>query len=459
MNLRRTAFRVCAGITSLLCFATTRAQAPGAQTATALAGNAVVSTPQSPPASPGGTFKLTLADALERAKTMSPAFERAAANVKIARTDTVQARAANLPTVSFTTQYLYTQGNGTPIARFIANNGVHEYISQGNAHEVLSGALVAQYRRSIVAQALARDELAITQRGLVVTVVQSYATLVASDNKYKALQLTTEAAQDFLKTTQQLETGGEVAHADVVKARIQFSDAEVALEDAQLVREQARVALALLLFQDVNQSFEAVDDPGQTLPLPAFSQVQAEALQHNPALEAAFDTEKAASSDITAARFGYLPTLTFDYFYGIDANEFSTRTRGIENLGYSALAALNLPIWNWGATHSQVKAAQYRKQQAVTDRMYAQRKLVADLQQFYTEAKVTKSEMEIRQTAARDAEESARLTTLQYKAGDATALEVVNAQNTFSLEHNALEDAKARYATALANLATLTGTL
>ena len=40
--------------------------------------------------------------------------------------------------------------------------------------------------------------------------------------------------------------------------------------------------------------------------------------------------------DVAAARAAYLPSLGFDYFYGIDATHFATRTDGISNLGSSA---------------------------------------------------------------------------------------------------------------------------
>ena len=72
---------------------------------------------------------------------------------------------------------------------------------------------------------------------------------------------------------------------------------------------------------------------------------------------------------------------------------------------------------------------------------------------------MAKSDMEIRQASVANAEDSQRLTLLQYKAGDATALEVVNAQDTLTLERSAFADAQTRYATALATLATLTGSL
>ncbi|MGI8772873.1 MAG: TolC family protein [Acidobacteriaceae bacterium] len=418
-----------------------------------------MSTPQTSSATSGGALKVTLADALERAKRMSPTLERVAADVKIADESRHQLLASNLPTVTYTTQYLYTQGNGTLAARYIANNGVHEYISQGNAHEVLSATQIVDYRRSLVTVSLARDNALIAQRGLTVAVVQSYATLVASEHKYKTVQQVATSARDFLNTTRDLERGGEIAHADVVKAEIQSNDRQIDLQEAQLARERDRSALALLLFPDVNQDFVVVDDLDQFLKLPSFAEAQDQALHHNPDLAAANDTVRASAQDVTSAQTGYLPTLTFDYFYGIDANHFATRTDRIQNLGYSALATLNLPIWNWGSTHSKVKQAEYRREQAVADQHFTQRKLTTDLQQFYREARVTHDELAIRNMSAERAEESLKLTLLQYKAGNATALEVVTAQDALSVERNAYDDTQARYATALANLATLTGTL
>lgn len=280
----------------------------------------------------------------------------------------------------------------------------------------------------------------------------------------KRFEETLDAAQQFLKTTEELENGGEVAHADVVKAKIQASDSQVARNGAKLAHEQARIALALLVFSDVDQTFEVVDDPGQMLTLPAFAEAQAKARQADPQVEAALSTERAARKDVAAAWAGYLPSLTFDYFYGIDANQFATRTaladgKMFQNLGYSALATLNLPIFNWGSTQSKVKQAEYLKQQATTASDYARRKLNADLRQFYRDAEDAKSEMKIRRESSDDAIESRKLTLLRYKAGESTALEVVSAEATVSLERNAYYDAEVRYATALANLATRTGTL
>jgi len=52
-----------------------------------------------------------------------------------------------------------------------------------------------------------------------------------------------------------------------------------------------------------------------------------------------------------------------------------------------------------------------------------------------------------------------RLITLRYKDGEATVLEVVDAQTTSALANSAYQDGAVRYRVSLANLQTLTGVL
>ena len=56
------------------------------------------------------------------------------------------------------------------------------------------------------------------------------------------------------------------------------------------------------------------------------------------------------------------------------------------------------------------------------------------------------------------AAENLRLNTLRYQAGEASVLELVDAQNTLNQARNAYDDGLVRYRLALANLQTLTGT-
>lgn len=428
--------------------------------AAALTSAIAQNTAQAAPSPTDAPVTITLQDALRRAQANSPQFLSARTDAALAHQDVVQARAALLPSVNYETQYLYTQGGaGGDIPRFIANNAVHEYIAQGNAHEMLNvgPGSVADYRRATAAEALARARAEIAARGLVVTVTQTYYGLVVAQRKYANAQLAAAEANTFLTHSQQLERGGEVAHADVIKAQIQTNDRARDLREAALAMETARLNLAVLLFPKFEQNFSVIDDLRLAPVLPPLPEAQRLAADKNPDLRAALAFLDVARHEVTSARSALLPTLTLDYWYGIDANHFATRTDGVRNLGYSAAATLELPIWNWGASQSKIKQATLRRTQAEHELSFAQRELLAKLHEFYSEADAARTELDGLRSSAGLAAESLRLTTLRYQAGEATALEVVDAQNTLVQARNAYDDGEARLRVAIANLQTMTG--
>jgi outer membrane protein TolC len=409
---------------------------------------------------------LTLQDALQRARNLDTTYRSALTDAGVAHEDHVQARAALLPSLVYNNQYLYTEGTGLPgpvagDTRYIANNGVHEYVSQGNAHEAVSATQFADLSRTAAAAAVARAKAEVAARGLVAAVVKTYYAEIVGRRKYANAQLAAQEAQRFFELSQKLEQGGEVAHSDVIKAQLQANDSQRTLREAALEMERSHIELAVLVFSNFNQDFSTVDDLRLPPPLPPMQEVEQQAKSKNPELYAAMQAVRAANYEVLASRGAYLPALTLDYFYGIDANRFETTTitpdGKLHNLGYSASATLNIPIWNWGATHSKVKQSELRRQLAQTELSAAQRKLLADLKTLYSEAQAAREELDVLQQSADLAAESVRLTNLRYQAGEATALEVVDAQNSLVTARNNYDDGEARYRLAIANLQTLTG--
>jgi len=408
--------------------------------------------------SPGTPVVLTLADALERAKANSPQFQAAVTELGLAREDRYQARAALLPGVNYNNSFIYTQGNGTASGRYIGNNGVHEYISQGAAQEVIGAEKVLEYQRAAATHALSKARAEIAARGLVVTVVQSYYGLLAAQTRTTNAERAHDEGDHFLELSRKLEEGGEVAHSDTIKAQIQANDLKRAWDEARLAEQNARLALAVLLFPTFFQDFRLVNDLGNLPALPPLNELAEMAAKNNPELQAAFATLWVTNKQVSIAKAGYLPALSVEMFYGIDANQFAKRAPdGTQYLGYAGTVTLNIPVWNWGATQSRVRQAELQRHQAQVEFSAAQRQAAADLQSFYSEAQVAYEQLQLLKQTAEMAEQSLKLTTLRYQAGEASALEVVDAQNTLTSAGNNLHDGEARYHLALANLQTLTG--
>jgi outer membrane protein TolC len=421
-----------------------------------------------PPAPAGAPVTITLQDALDRARQNDSQFQTAVTDRDVARQDRVQARAALFPAVSYTTQYLGNSPNGVnPNGRFVSLDGVKMYRAWGVAREELSPNLfmATPLKRAQALEAAAQAKLEIAQRGLTVTVTRSYYTLIAAGRKYATAQAGAQQAARFLQTSQEQQRAGQVARSDVIKAEIQYQQQQQSFRDALVAMDGARIALAVLLFPTLNENFTVVDDLTAAPVLPPFDDVRTIVGRNNPDVEAANEALRAAGQDVRAAKNAFLPTIAIDAVYGIEANEFALHSAVaaqpefgvLPNLGYFLTVNLTVPVWDWGGLRSKLHQSETRRRQAEVTLTQVQRQLMANLYSMYNEAMAARASVDALQHVADIAAESLRLTLLRYQAGESTALEVVDAQNTLVQARNAADDAQVRYRVALAQLQTLTG--
>jgi outer membrane protein TolC len=420
--------------------------------------------------SPTSTPPLTLDDAIKLAEANEPSFAGAVAESRATSLESKDAKAGLLPSVTLHNQYLFTESNHTKAATsqgglsqslpvFIANNAVHEYTSQGTVNETVGLAGVAAVRLADANAARARAELEIARRGLVSTVVGLYYNVRNGAERLAIAQRAVDEANRFVDITEKREAAGESAHADVIKARLGQQQRQRDLAEAGLASEKAQLELGVLLYPDPGTRFSIADETARPV-LPERSEVEAAARANNPEVRSALAALLASQAESLNAWAGLLPDLALNYTYGIDAPQFASNgSDGALNRGYSASATVDLPIWDWLTSERKVKEAHLRAEATRVALTAAQRRLLADLAEFYNEADVARQELASLDASATDARESLRLTSLRYVNGESTVLDVVDAQNTLVTTEDAQADGSVRYRLALAQLETLTGRL
>jgi outer membrane protein TolC len=413
---------------------------------------------------------LSLHEAIARAQASEPSYVASQADSRSASLDSSIARAGLLPSAVYHNQGLYTQANGLqnqagqgtgsqPSPKFIANNAVREYASQAVINETFGLAGIAAVHRADAEAARAKAELEVARRGLVSTVTGLYYAVEANDNKLAIAQRAQTEAADFTSLTQKREQGREAAHADVVKAQLLQQQRDRDLSDARLAAEKSRLELAVLLFPDPRTPFQ-VAPAGEPSPLATRDAIDSAAANNNPELKSALAALKISDADVLAARAAYLPDLGLNYTYGIDAPQFAVNGPDhVRNLGYSASVTVDIPVWDWLATEHKVRQSAIRRDAARVALTAAQRRLIAHLDEAWSEATAARDQLASLDASVATATESLRLTRLRYSDGEATVLEVVDAQTAFVGAANARQDGRTRYQLALADLQTLTGTM
>ena len=415
------------------------------------------------------TAVITLEEAIRRAEANEPNYAAAAAASKSSALDRTIARDGLLPSAVYHNQALYTQANGLQnqagqgavsqaAPKFIANNAVREYASQGTFNETLGLGGIAGVRRADAASAMAAAELEVSRRGLVAAVTGLFYGSLAADHKLTVAERAHQEASDFTALTGKREQAREAAHADVVKAQLEEQQRQRDFEDAKLVAEKARLELGVLLFPDPRTAYtlQASNNAPQ---LPSREDVEQAAAKNNPELKSALAALDVSNADVLAARAAYLPDLGLNVTYGIDAAQLAVNGPDkVRNLGYSASVTLDIPVWDWLATEHKVRQSEIRRGAAQVALSATQRQLIARLDEAYSEAETSRDQLASLDASAATAAESLRLTKLRYTGGEATVLEVVDAQNAYVTAENAREDGRVRYETARADLQTLTGT-
>jgi outer membrane protein TolC len=412
---------------------------------------------------------ITLDEAIHRAEANEPAYAAAMAQSRVSALDRSIARNGLLPSAVYHNQYLYTQANGLrnqagqgassqPAPRFIANNAVREYASQGTVNETFGLAGLAGVRRADAAAAMAAAELEVARRGLVAAVTGLFYGSLAADHKRTVAERAHQEAADFTSLTGKREQARESAHADLVKAQLEEQQRQRDLEDAKIAAEKARLELGVLLFPDPRTPY-ALQAPDAAPPLASREDVEQAAAKNNPELKSALAALSVSNADVLAARAAYLPDLGLNVTYGVDAPQLAVNgPDGVRNLGYSASVTLDIPVWDWFSTEHRVKQSEIRRGAARVALSATERQLIARLDEAYSEAQAAHDQLLSLDLSAATAAESLRLTKLRYTGGDGTVLEVVDAQNAYVSAQNAREDGRVRYEAARADLQTLTGT-
>ena len=413
---------------------------------------------------------ITLQDAQARAQKNDAQFLAVLGDAKSAHEDRLQARNGMLPSISDLTSFINTQATNNPDigeGRFVTNDGVHVYRQWAVLHEDLSPNvyMMTGLHRAAANEAIAKAKAEIARRGLTVTVTKAYYGLTVAQRKYATSQQSLDQAKRFYNLAQQQEGNGQNSHSDVIKSEIQFRQQQQAFDEAGLAMENARLDLAVLLFPTLNENFTLVDDLDSAQPLPGFPEVQLLAAKENPDLRVATETLHQSNLDVTAAKSAFLPAFVIDTDYGIEANHFALNSTWathvpdgpVPTLGYSLTATMTFPVWDWGTLRSKVRQTEIRQEEARTTLTQTQRQLLSNLYSSYNEAAVAREAVESSRQTADLAAESLRLLTLRFQAGESSALEVVDAQNTLIGTRNAYDEAQLRYRVAIATLQTLTG--
>lgn len=403
---------------------------------------------------------LTRDEAVRLALGQASTFQQAGLNERIAAEDVRQARAAFLPRLAAAPSVIYTtpSTSGNNMASFIAANAIAEYQALVNVTgEVdVSGRLRATLQRNKALLEAAHAGTEVARRTLIQAIDDAYFGLASAQARRRAAEQNLATAEEFERVTALLLQGGEVAPVDLTRARLQTNTRRDELEQARTNESVTADSLRVLIGYDFSRQIATIDLL-TTMPQPGeIENFTADAIRNRPEF-AEFDAERrAAEQNIRLARNERRPQITYNIGGGFDSDSLRPPRIG-EHAGVSATVGVSIPIFDNGISRSRARQARLRAQVAESARVAALRGFAQAFYSARAQALSAEARIRLAGNGIRDAESNLAASLARYRAGEASIIEVTDAQNTLVTQRTAFYQAIFDYQIARARLLRATG--
>jgi len=280
------------------------------------------------------------------------------------------------------------------------------------------------------ASAAASDaDLAVVDLSMHSELALDYFTLRTEDTQQSLLDRTVVDYTRALELTQNLYNGGAVPLADVAQAQAQLETARTQAEDVRLRRSQTEHAIAVLVDQQA-ATFHLDPQPlsPDMTPPPVDPGLPSQLLERRPDVAGAERRVVSANAGIGVARAAYFPVFNLVGVVGFESKQSTSwidAPSALWSLGSSAL----MTLFDGGRRHAETDQARAAYDEQVANYRTTVTIAYSEVEDWL--AALRQLELESRSEAAAVAATATELdqANYRYKAGAATYLEVVIAEN------------------------------
>ena len=280
-----------------------------------------------------------------------------------------------------------------------------------------------------VADAQASEaDLAAARLSIEGQVAADYIQLRYEDQLKQLLDQTIKVYQASLKITLNQYNAGVAAKTDVLNARTQLEQTQAQAINVGVSRAEFEHALAVLTGQPPADLTIPPAPLADTVPVVPVD-VPGTLLQRRPDIAEAERRVEAASADIGVSIAAYYPDVTLSASYGFFGTALSSLIKS-SNSSWSAGPGAAETIFDGGLRRAQVEASRAAYDDAVAT--YRQTVLAAlqAVEDDLVQQRVYAQQADVENQTVTDAEEAARLSLNQYKAGTIAYTNVIVAQAT-----------------------------
>jgi NodT family efflux transporter outer membrane factor (OMF) lipoprotein len=290
----------------------------------------------------------------------------------------------------------------------------------------LWGGIRRQIESSAANAQTSAADLASTRLSLQGTLAVTYFQLRGLDLQAQLLRSTIDVFTQALQLTQARLKGGLATEIDVDEAQVQLEQTRAQLIDLGVQRAQYEHAIAVLVGVPAT-GFHIVEQPLTGDPPAVPTGVPSELLERRPDIAAAERQVAATNALIGVAKAAYYPNVTLAAGASVES-EMISQLFNSGSAQWNAGPSASELLFDAGRRKAQVDYAVAQREQATA--LYREQVLSAfrDVEDQLAALRVLEQEAVVQQRAVDVAKRTTDLSTLRYKRGLATYLEVLTNQ-------------------------------
>ena len=267
-------------------------------------------------------------------------------------------------------------------------------------------------------RALLRD----LQATVLLDVARTYYQVLRSQRSVRVLENSVSLQDARVRDMRGRQQAGIARPLDVAQTEAQASATRVSLVAARSDVRNGRTVLAFLTGAPVAEAprEDALDVPPD---LPGIERALEDAATSRQDLRAARAGVEAAGRNVQGAVGQYYPSVTLNLNYFLSRQSFPTES------DWNGIIQANLPLFTGGLIHANVRTALSRLRQAKQEESLLQRQVEQDVRVAYENLAASRQRLDELRVQLRAADQALRQAEASYRAGLATNLERLTAQD------------------------------
>lgn len=320
------------------------------------------------------------------------------------------------------------------------------------------GGNINRIRSAASTRNAAREQLKYRRDFIAASVIRAYYDFVRSKMLLRVQEESSESAKRNLERTEALLEVGSATRADLLKARVRFSNTRLAAIQAKNAVAVAREDLSVLLKIRESETMDV-----DTMMVIDFTDhdTAAEvenAMTNRPDLKSLEYNVKASHADVSAARGGYFPSLGASFGYYWNDRKMAEDLNFFENeYTWSISGYLSFNVFDRFQTSSSVKSAKADARIAEYSLEKAKLEAARQIKTLILTITQARERISVASETVEQANEDLRLAEERYRVGAGTMLETIDAQVALTQAKSDVIEAKCDFLIASADLAVATG--